>query len=364
MASLISSIFAKITSIFAAMLIGAGFISAPLVPMTNNEPVPVVVVVPDALEITDEKPIVIPAPAPISVAVKTFKTPSGAVIDAYGNILNQDELDALKLQFQKLISVVVPVAQTPISQPTFAPASVVLVSTPSPIPASTPTSQAKLTLTSDKSSSYGSGADSITFIAMMLDDVGAPANNVVGYYTVGSETTRFEFSSTGIFSKTIVSTQVGEYAFKVSVPTYGFEKSLSYKVLPKVDPSIIDVVNSNCDPDCYTRPVLEMNSPERKSIGSFKLSQADEPVIFDPYDRDSLVWESDITDIWHKGFVWIISNGETYQLIAAAKGSEYTLESGVHSVTIKEIRTVGRNSGFYRQVLGLPVTFTFEIVQP
>ncbi len=73
---------------------------------------------------------------PVS-AIKTYKTPSGAIIDANGNILNQDDLDALKIQLQKLIGTVT-VVQSPATIPVPISAQVTIANSPVLAPAPTP----------------------------------------------------------------------------------------------------------------------------------------------------------------------------------------------------------------------------------
>lgn len=147
----LAQIFAKIGSVGIILLSAVGLIQAPVVPPTPalvaEAPSKVVVEEPKKVDskvrVTTkvEKPkaetntVSVVAPA---AAVKTFKTPSGAIIDANGNILNQDDLDALKLQLQKLINPT-PIAQSPAPVPTPAPTpQPASVTTPSPAPMPTP----------------------------------------------------------------------------------------------------------------------------------------------------------------------------------------------------------------------------------
>ncbi|MDP3792942.1 MAG: hypothetical protein Q8Q89_04435, partial [bacterium] len=141
----------------------------------------------------------------------------------------------------------------------------------------------------------------------------------------------------------------------ISVAAKGVTRSVDLQVAPyvKVDPAISDIVNSDCQPDCSAKPVL-INMAE-KSIGSFKFSQADESITFNAYD---FKYESDIQE---KGVLKIIEASEGYQLRVTPKTNTYTLAPGVHTVKITEIKVIGRSSGSYRYVTGLPVTFTFEI---
>jgi len=135
----------------------------------------------------------------------------------------------------------------------------------------------------------------------------------------------------------------------ISISANGVDKTVNVEVIPhiKIDPEIRDVLNSD--------RVFEINSTAENSIGSFKFSQADEPIKFETYDYK---YESGIQE---KGFLRIIQAGEGYQLRVIPKTNTYALAPGIHTVKITEIKVVGVSSGNYRYVSGLPVTFTFEI---
>jgi len=135
----------------------------------------------------------------------------------------------------------------------------------------------------------------------------------------------------------------------ITVNANGVTKAATVDVAPyvKTDPIISDAVNSN--------PVFEINSNYEPSLGSFKISQADESI---DYGSFNLKYESDLQI---SGFLKTYQSGNSFALKVVPKTSTYSLPLGTHNVKITEIKFIGSSSGTYRYASGLPVIFTFEV---
>lgn len=226
-----------------------------------------------------------------------------------------------------------------------------------------------ISVQADKTSVQASGWNSINFKLSALKNGQYQAQQSISMTTPDSTQNQTR-PTNGITNATLNDWNTSFYYTPKTVGTHtlvffwnGVSKGVDITAVPyvKIDPTVKDVVNSNCNPDCSTKPVFEINSTQEQSIGSFKFSQADESIIWDGSNINygaGYVYESDIQD---KGFFRIISAGEGYQLRVTPKTNAYALAPGIHTVTIKEIKATGQSSGLYRYILGLPITFTFEI---
>lgn len=147
----------------------------------------------------------------------------------------------------------------------------------------------------------------------------------------------------------------------------------------KINPEIVNVVNSNCNPDCSTKPVLKRNTNyiNGKSIVSFSISEANPPT---RVGGTEIEFESDIKEdsyftvtceATHCGglsngkgvvsggdFNYFYNNPSFSYFIMIWNTKDYV---GSHTFTIKSIKTLGRDGYYY--VSGLPITFTFEITE-
>lgn len=140
---------------------------------------------------------------------------------------------------------------------------------------------------------------------------------------------------------------------KIIATAGGVSKSIDIQVVEyvKVDPIIQEVKSSN--------PVS--GNP---LVGSFKLSVADEA-----FTIAEVKYETDL--IGAKFYMLPCGNLPTFSRSCgpANVGTDpFRIQlldlqnySGTHTLTIREIKIVGRSSGLYRTVSGLPVTFTFEV---
>jgi hypothetical protein len=192
----------------------------------------------------------------------------------------------------------------------------------------------------------------ITFKVSTLENGQAQTNQNISVDTPDPSQNKI---STGNF--TYYPKEIGAHTLVFS--WNGVSKSLDIQAVEyvKVDSAIQDVVNLN--------PNLESNTQD---IGTFGLSEADEPVSI-----ESVVYESDIID---RDYFYLQSGSLLFPICC---GNKYVVDHkdpymmfrirvpnrknyiGKHTITIKDIKLIGQNSGNYRFVAGLPVTFTFEV---
>jgi len=137
----------------------------------------------------------------------------------------------------------------------------------------------------------------------------------------------------------------------ISVTANGATKSAYVQVVPyaAVNPNVIDFINLN--------PKIDLQLTNT-SIGGFTLSAADEPI-----ELKEVKYDSDIKDVAFfllSGFPLngVMNFGPRKLTIYIPNTKGYI---GAHTLTITELKVVGLQSGKYRAVSGLPMTFTFEI---
>jgi hypothetical protein len=147
----------------------------------------------------------------------------------------------------------------------------------------------------------------------------------------------------------------------ISVTANGITESVDIEVVEyvKIDPEIYDVVIQ------YQTFITGEKTTEY--LGSFRLSDADESFRIENIKYESDITDGDFFDLRHgsadcSSFYGCSTNNNSaldYKIfINKTKGFV-----GLHTLTIKEIKLIGIQSGQFRYVSDLPVTYNFEIKQ-
>lgn len=146
----------------------------------------------------------------------------------------------------------------------------------------------------------------------------------------------------------------------------GISKSVDIQATEyiKIDPTITNIVKNS---------VIETNSWAPKTIGTFQLSEADEP-----FSIREIKYESDIQESESCNFK--LGYGSSYFCGLSAMCSNTPLNytginyqeqpyrimmyankdcAGTHTLTIEEIKIAGQSG--YRTISGMPIIFTFEV---
>ena len=108
------------------------------------------------------------------------------------------------------------------------------------------------------------------------------------------------------------------------------------------------------------------------TIAVFRISSADEDFYVDKIQYEFDVKDVNATGSFSPAGGGLSTTGTTFVPTTNYKNNPYIDYSiklnipndfylGTHSITIKSIRLVGYTSGLYREVQGLPMTFTYEI---
>lgn len=289
-------------------------------------------------------------------------------------LLLQQQVNLL-LQQLNALQIAPPSAPVPVTviTPTELPPAPVFGNTPTPQPSPAPTIVKDLTLTTDTATYPLTGWGNTVNIKASYTESGIRIPATITFTAPNKTGTFVESGNLNCTPSVSISCGPQQMSGFNFVPTVlgtntitatanGITKTIDINVIPytKIDPQVTDIVNKN---GVTSKGYMGYN------IGTFTISQADEPIIIDwVYGTTTLP-----VDPEHGTSLsfWAGSNRINTDYIKNNPLTPITVKidvpfdakAGQYTVTIEKIRLDGQTSGLYRNIdlSNSPITFTFEV---